>query len=101
MSYIEPTKTSHAKTRVQLDLSSLEVERMNWMMLVCAMENRKDLFNNALTLLEWAVCEVGQGKKVASFDEKTKERTTLSMPVLSAASFNFGRYPSPAALGQT
>jgi hypothetical protein len=91
----EPTKTTLTKTRLQLDLSPQEVERMNWMMLVCGMENRKDLFNNALTLLEWAAFEVGQGRKVASFDDNKKERTILSMPVLNAAAINFHRYPSP------
>jgi hypothetical protein len=101
MSHTEPAKAALAKTRVQLDLSPLEVERMNWMMLVCGIENRKDLFNNALTLLEWVACEVGQGRKVASFDDNKKDRTILSMPVLNAAAINFRRYPSPGALGQT
>jgi hypothetical protein len=73
------------KTRVQLDLSPYEVERMNWMMTVCGIENRKDLFNNALTLLEWATGEVIEGKKIASFDDSTKERTILSMPILHTA----------------
>lgn len=73
------------KTRVQLDLSPNEVERMNWMMTVCGLESRKDLFNNALTLLEWAANETAGGRKIASFDDESKERTILSMPVLRAA----------------
>src|SRR4051794_36925042 len=80
------------KTRVQLDLSLHEVERMNWMMDVCGIESRKDLFNNALTLLEWVVGEVGNQKKVASFNDDTKERSILSMPILSTAAIRGKRY---------
>jgi hypothetical protein len=80
------------KTRVQLDLSLREVERMNWMMEVCGIETRKDLFNNALTVLEWVVGEVVEGKKIASFNDSTKERSILSMPVLNTATVRGGRY---------
>lgn len=80
------------KTRVQLDLSQKEVERMNWIMGVCGLESRKDLFNNAITLLEWATEEVTEGRKIASFDDKTKERRILSMPALNAAAANRGKY---------
>lgn len=84
--------TSSAKTRVQLDLSPIEVERMNWMMEACGIESRKDLFNNALTLMEWVVQEVQAGRKVASFDDKTRERTILSMPILRTAVAKNARY---------
>jgi hypothetical protein len=90
---------SLGKTRVQLDLSPYEVERMNWMMEVCGIESRKDLFNNALTLLEWAVGEVAEKRKIASFDDRTKERIVLSMPVLNTAAVNAGRFPHPQTDG--
>jgi hypothetical protein len=80
------------KTRVQLDLSPHEVERMNWIMDVCGIESRKDLFNNALTLLEWAVTEVSNGNKVASFNDNTKDRHIISMPILSTAAVLGPRY---------
>jgi hypothetical protein len=81
-----------SKTRVQLDLSPHEVQRMNWMMDVCGIESRKDLFNNALTTMEWVVGEVVQGKKIASFNDDTKERTILSMPALNTAAVRKARY---------
>lgn len=76
---------ANSKTRVQLDLSVSEIERLNWIMNVCDLSSRKDLFNNALTLLEWAVKEVSEGRKIASFDEQTKDRSVLTMPVLRSA----------------
>jgi hypothetical protein len=88
----EPATKGPSKTRVQLDLAASEVERMNWMMKVCGIESRKDLFNNAITLLEWATGEVINGRKLASFDDKTKERTILSMPALNTAAIIGPRY---------
>lgn len=74
-----------AKTRVQIDMSPNEIQRLNWIMEVCDLNTRKDLFNHALTLLEWAVQETCEGRRVASFDDTTKDRFILSMPILAAA----------------
>ena len=82
----------NSKTRVQLDLSVNEIQRLNWIMEVCDTSSRKDLFNNALTLLEWAVKEVRDGRKLASFDDETKDRTILTMPILRAAENHGARY---------
>lgn len=73
------------KTRVQVDLSPIEVDRMNWMMEVCGLESRKDLFNTALTLLEWAANEAVEGRKVASFNDQSGDRYVLGMPALQNA----------------
>ena len=62
------------------------------MMEVCGIESRKDLFNNALTVLEWAVGEIVEGKKIASFDDNSKERSILSMPALNTAALRGSRY---------
>lgn len=73
------------KTRVQVELNPRDIARMNWLMTVCGIESRKDLFNNATSLLEWVVGEVVKGKRIASFDDERMERDILSMPILSAA----------------
>ena len=74
-----------SKTRVQLDMSAAEIQRLNWIMEVCDLTTRKELFNNALTILEWATRETVDGRKIASFDDTTKDRYILSMPALNAA----------------
>ena len=73
------------KTRVQLDMSPVEIQRLNWIMEICDLHTRKDLFNNALTLLEWAARETCEGRKIASFRDELRDRFILSMPALSAA----------------
>lgn len=73
------------KTRVQLDLSPQMMARLNRLMEVCGIETRKDLFNNALALLEWAVSEVEKGNSIASINKESKHFTELKMPALSDA----------------
>lgn len=45
-------------------------------------ETYKDLFNNSLTLFEWAVNEVKNGKVLGSMDEQNEKFRVLVMPFL-------------------
>lgn len=76
--------STNAKTRVQLDLAAEEVRRMNWIMEACGLDTRKDLFNNAMTLFEWAVDEVVAGRRIASISSDD-EKTFVTMPALRNA----------------
>lgn len=78
------------KKRMQFEASQLEYKRLLWLMHVCGLDTNKDLFNNALTIFEWAVNEVGAGRKVGSMDDK--EFTALSMPSLRTASHTVPKY---------
>lgn len=78
------------KVRIQLDLNPQEIETLNRLMVVCGIETRKDLFNNALTLFEWAVEEVRQGRAIGSFERGTREFTVLNMPAFSRAAKQAG-----------
>ena len=77
---------SDEKLRVQLDLHPQMAARMNRVMGLCGLETRKELFNNAVTLLEWAANEAAQGHRIAAFNDDTHERTVLTMPALVHAS---------------
>jgi hypothetical protein len=71
-------------------------------MRVCSILTRKELFENALTLLEWAVQEVAAGRRIVSKAEGSDDRV-LVMSVLSAAANTAERHravhnePVPAA----
>lgn len=79
------SEAADGKTRVQVELNPREVARMNYLMEVCEIDSRKDLFNNATSLLEWVVMEIVKGRRVAAFDDDTRERHILSMPILANA----------------
>ncbi len=46
--------------------------------------SRKDLFNNALTLLQWALKERLSGRIIASIDDKEKKIREIILPILTA-----------------
>ncbi len=76
-------KAGKGLTRVQLDLSTERLEQLERLMEEADFSTRKDLFNNALSLLQWAVKEARRGRSIASVDEKTERFTELNMPFLS------------------
>lgn len=71
--------------RIQFELPESKVKELEEMMRIGDVHTRKDLFNNALTLLQWAIKEVREGKLIASVDEQNKKYKELAMPIFSAA----------------
>jgi hypothetical protein len=82
-------EAAQSKTRIQIDLLPGELERMNIVMRMTGLNTRKDLFNNALALFEWAVTEVARGKEIGSVTSGG-DITALTMPALKAAA-HYGR----------
>ena len=48
-------------------------------------ENDRELIDTAITLLEWAVEQIGNDRKIASLDPKTKSYRVLQMQALQHA----------------
>ena len=71
-------------SRIQFELSDDKVAELEKLMAESGIKTKKELFNNALTLLEWAIKERKAGKTIASVDEKANRYKELLMPVLSA-----------------
>jgi hypothetical protein len=68
--------------RIQLELPPAKVQELKDVMEEAGIETYKELFNNALTLLDWAIREVKDGNVLASLDEKNDRHRVLVMPVL-------------------
>lgn len=73
-------------TRIQFELSEERLNELESLMEETGVRTKKDLFNNALTLLEWAIAERKAGRIIASVDEKENKYKEIVMPVLSAGS---------------
>ena len=71
--------------RVQFELNEQGIKELEKLMEATSVATRKDLFNNALTLLEWAVKERQKGRVIASVDETEEKYKEIEMPVLSNA----------------
>jgi hypothetical protein len=70
--------------RIQFELPEEKVKELEALMREANIATRKDLFNNALTLFEWAVQETQSGRTIASVDEENKKYKELVMPSLMA-----------------
>lgn len=73
-----------AFTRIQFDLPKSRVEELDDIARAAGITTRKDLFNNALTLLEWALKQRSEGKKIIVTGGPGPDKE-LSMPILDAA----------------
>jgi hypothetical protein len=70
--------------RIQFELPKDKVAELEDLMKETGVQTKKELFNNALTLLKWAVREAGRGNSIASVDEARGKYRELHMPILSS-----------------
>jgi metal-responsive CopG/Arc/MetJ family transcriptional regulator len=68
--------------RIQLDLPEEQVKELDELMRETKIVTRKDLFNNALTLFQWAVKAKRAGRTIASIDDENGTSKELVMPAL-------------------
>jgi hypothetical protein len=68
--------------RFQLDISRKHLEELESLMRELGISTKKDLFNQAITLLEWAATERKNGRIIASIDEAKDEYKQVALPVL-------------------
>jgi hypothetical protein len=71
--------------RIQIDVSPQKLAELEELMRLCGISTKKELINNALTLLQWAVRQVRNGRTIASIDEQEGRYRELEMPILSTA----------------
>lgn len=71
--------------RIQLDLDEDGVRWLDELKGDLRLTTHKELFNNALTLLDWAITQRKAGRIIASLDEASKNYKELQMPALERA----------------
>lgn len=68
--------------RVQLEFPEEKIKQLDELMKELDISTRKELINNALTLLVWAVRERKAGRVIASVDEILGKYKEVLLPVL-------------------
>jgi metal-responsive CopG/Arc/MetJ family transcriptional regulator len=76
--------------RIQLEFSKDMMGEFDNMMKETNSSTRKELFNNALSLLKWAIKEKKAGMAIASVNEKDGKYKEVVMPILDAVSTKSG-----------
>jgi len=72
--------------RIQFELSDERVKDLDALMKKGDVSTKKELLNNALTFLEWAIKEKERGRIIASIDEEHQKYKEIDMPIFSAVS---------------
>lgn len=67
--------------RFQVELDEKRLNELEVLMKEIGVSTKKDMFNWALTILEWCVKERKQGRIIASVDEKAKKMKELDTPI--------------------
>jgi len=81
-------------------MSEDQVKRLEVLMKATHLSTKKDLFNYALTLFEWAVDERRCGKLIAALDPKENRYKEILMPPLEAAARKEAEVASPVLMPQ-
>ena len=88
--------------KIQLEIPKDREQELQSLKSATALVTYKDLFNNALSIFEWAVKETQEGRIIAVVDEGGMEYRALKMPALKHAanakspSVGSGSSPAPA-----
>jgi hypothetical protein len=71
--------------RVQFDVLPERLAEMDQLMAFCDIRTRKDLFDQAMTLFDWAVHEMRNGNEIASYNRRKDNVEVVRLPVLENA----------------
>jgi hypothetical protein len=82
--------------RIQLDFPQDKVDELNLLMEKSGITTRKDLFNNALSLLAWAIKEREDGNIIAAINEAADTYKELVMHPLETAARKKPKDRAPA-----
>ncbi|WP_319784508.1 hypothetical protein [Oceanisphaera sp. IT1-181] len=69
--------------RLQFEVSEEKSKEIDALMKSFGITTKKELLNNALTLLDWALEEKTSGHEIAAIDKVNKEFHTLRMPIFN------------------
>lgn len=72
-----PIKT----VRLQFEIPEDRLQSLDELMEEAGIKTRTELFNNAMTLLRWAVRHRKEGHSIASINHEDKSITELEMPI--------------------
>lgn len=86
--------------RLQVELDQAAVERLEWLKEKTGSQTLRELFNNAMTLLNWAVKQRMSGLAIAAVDEARQEFRELQMPALEHSSRDSAKQPTAAAIAR-
>ena len=81
--------------RLQLELPQERVDELKGLMDETRAESYKELFNNALSVFDWAVGEVKKGNSIAAVNEDDEVYRVLVIPALEGVAKRHAKRSRP------
>ncbi len=79
-----PPTSPAERFRLQVEMSSARVATIDTLVNLTGMSSRKEFFDNALSLMAWAIREAQKGRAIGSIDlDNPSEVREVTMPCLS------------------
>jgi hypothetical protein len=72
--------------RINFEFTEEQVRELKALQQKTGCTSMKDMFNSAMSMLEWSVDETIKGHEIASFDPDSENIRVLVMPILQKAS---------------
>ena len=80
--------------RLNFEFSEQRVNELKALQLETDSESMKELFNSAITTLEWLIAETKNGNEVAALNEERKVYRILVTPVLERIARKYRQEPA-------
>ena len=77
-----PAKQQKEVVRLQFDVRRAQLNIIDSLVEICGLSSKKELFNNAMALMKWAVVETQKGRRIASYDPQRDEIEMVALPGL-------------------
>lgn len=68
--------------RMQFDIRRTQANLIDRLVDTCGLSSKKELFNNSMALMKWAVEETRKGRRIASYDPHTDDVELVALPAL-------------------
>jgi hypothetical protein len=69
--------------RINFEFTEEQVKALKTLQIKTGSSSMKEMFNSAMSLLEWAVNETAKGNEIAAISADRAEYRVLVMPILS------------------
>ena len=76
------SQKSSEMTRIQFDVAEEKLRKLEDLMVQASIRTKKELIDNALSLLAWAIRETAAGRVIASIDEDEQKYREIILPAL-------------------
>jgi hypothetical protein len=79
---LKTEKSQKDIVRIQFDVRRAQLSIIDQLVEECGLSSKKELFNNSMALMKWAVQETKKGRRIASYGVENDDIEMVALPAL-------------------